>query len=354
MGERVRLFPSDRLRLVTRAALMLAIFLAGCGVPGEPLPPLLEIPAPVSDLAATQIGNKIQLAWSVPQLTTEGTRVRRLDRMELYGAFLHADATAAEFAAELPLLSTIKPDSSPSQPISYAVPLERKHLGQRAFFAVKAINTKNKDAGLSNIPSVQVADLPEPPAQLHATVMEKAIRLEWKAAESSAMGGPAPQATSYQIFRADADSPNQAQQIGTADTPIFEDSSFEFAHKYIYSVCAFSKAGESVAVTPASLSVEVDAVDVFPPAAPRNVRAIAVPGAVDLSWSPNEEPDLGGYNVYRNSGAEFTKLNSEPLAIPVWRDAKAAAGMRYAYVVRAVDKNGNESVPSEAVAATPE
>src|SRR5262245_46416423 len=63
------------------------LLLVGCGVPGEPLPPLLEIPVAVSDLAAVQVGNHIELTWSVPRMTTEGTVARGLDRMEVHVLF---------------------------------------------------------------------------------------------------------------------------------------------------------------------------------------------------------------------------------------------------------------------------
>ena len=103
--------------------------------------------------------------------------------------------------------------------------------------------------------------------------------------------------------------------------------------------------------------MELDAIDVFPPAAPRNVRAIAVPGAVELTWSPNSEPDLAGYKVYRSSGPEggfVTRLTPQVLQVPVFRDTTVTAGTSYVYHVTAVDKNGNESTPSEDAPVTAE
>ena len=90
-----------------------AAFLAGCGVPGEPLPPLLEIPAPVQDLSVVQVGTQLQLAWSRPRLTTEGTRARRLDRIELYGAFLPGDAPLTSFTEQSSRLAAILAQSLP-------------------------------------------------------------------------------------------------------------------------------------------------------------------------------------------------------------------------------------------------
>ena len=337
------------------AALVLGLLLAGCGVPGEPLPPLLEIPAPVQDLAATQEGTHLRLHWSPPVLTTEGTRARELDRVEIYGAFLAPDSSPVDFASHARLLATL-PLASAKQPASdYDVTLNSGNLRQKAFFALKAFNHKGKDAGFSNIASVEILDLPQAPSDLQAHVTEKAIELAWKVATLSAFGGPAP-AGSYRIYRAEAS--GEPQEIGATDNLAYADTGFEFGHSYRYSVRAFVQQGDSTAVTPLSPPAEVTAVDTFPPSAPRNVRAIAVPGAVELAWSPNAEPGLAGYNVYRKNGELFTRLNAELLQIPTYRDSfrdsRIAAGERVVYVVKAADKSGNESAPSEEASVTAE
>ncbi len=346
-----------RNRSLAVAALIFSLLLTGCGVVGEPLPPLLEIPAAVQDLAATQTGNRLRLTWSAPRLTTEGTRVREIYHVEVYGAFFSPASTPPEFASQAQLLATIviaEPADSAPPTASYEVELKSAQLGQKAFFAIKAINRRGKDAGPSNISSVEIAALPGPPANLEAAVTEKAIELRWKPSSVSVFGGPAPEATGYQIYRADVQTPQPAEQIGSSEEPTFKDTSFEFGHRYTYSAVAFVRAGDSTAVTPPSASLEVAASDVFPPAAPANVRAIAVPGAMELAWSPNSEADLAGYNVYRGSGESFAKRNAQLLPIPTFRDEPVTVGARYIYRVRAVDKNGNESVPSEDTAVTAE
>jgi len=350
----LRIWRRRRIALFVAALLAAVVLLAGCGVPGEPLPPLLEIPAPVSDLAVAQIGAKAELTWSKPALTTQGTRPRRLDRFEIYGAFLGSDSAVADFTGHSRLLATIPNASAQPPQINYDVSLTRANIGQKAFFAVKALNWKGKAAGFSNIVSVEIADLPEAPLDLEAKVTEKAIQLAWKPAAVSGFGGPSPQANGYQIFRSEAQSPQPAQQIGTADGLKYEDAAFEFGHTYTYFVRAFVRAGTSTVATRPSPSVQVAAVDVFPPAAPRNFRVIAVPGAAEMAWSPNSEADLAGYNVYRSGGAEFVKRNAELLTIPVYRDATVSARAHYTYRVTAVDKSGNESLPSEDVSVTAE
>src|SRR5437868_5266756 len=58
--------------LPVAAALLVAGWGVGCGYVGDPLPPLANVPSPVSDLAAIQRGSRIIVQFTVPQTTTEG------------------------------------------------------------------------------------------------------------------------------------------------------------------------------------------------------------------------------------------------------------------------------------------
>ena len=96
--------------------------------------------------------------------------------------------------------------------------------------------------------------------------------------------------------------------------------------------------------------------DTFPPATPTGLVAIPnqqpatnnqQPPSIDLSWEPNTEPDLAGYNVYRRTASSpATRLNPTPLPGPAYRDTTAVPGQRYIYTVTAIDTSGNESPPT--------
>lgn len=338
------------------AVCCLAALLTACGVPGEPLPPLLEIPEPVHDLAAEQVGARLILQFTRPQLTTEGTRARFLSRLEIYGAFQPPDAPPPSFPEQGQLLAVLSGTEllSGQEYITHELPLAASQIGAKAFLAIRAINHRGVDAGFSNQSAVEIADLPEPPGQLQARLTEEAIQLSWLPAERSVFGGPMAEAEGYEIYRAEADSGVPAERIGTAAAPSFDDRSFFFGHRYVYRVRAYRRQGDSRAVTPASPSAEVNAIDRFPPAAPQNLRAITVPGGVDLAWSPSPEQDLAGYNVYRSDGASVARLNQEPLAIPLFRDSAVSVGTSYRYWVKAADREGNEGPASDEAAVVGE
>jgi predicted dehydrogenase len=97
--------------------------------------------------------------------------------------------------------------------------------------------------------------------------------------------------------------------------------------------------------------------DVIPPAAPTGLAAITGGGfgetpSIDLSWEPNSELDVVGYNVYRaGADSHFGRLNRELVMGPEFRDTTVEAGKTYFYRVTAVDQHHNESAPSSVVKA---
>ena len=73
---------------------------------------------------------------------------------------------------------------------------------------------------------------------------------------------------------------------------------------------------------------------------------------VDLSWSINLETDLAGYRVYRSEQQDTrgALITPDLLLAPAYRDTSVEPGHRYWYSVTAVDRAGNESDASAAVA----
>jgi hypothetical protein len=98
--------------------------------------------------------------------------------------------------------------------------------------------------------------------------------------------------------------------------------------------------------------VTVFAHDIFPPAVPSGLQAVASgPGQktfIDLVWAPVTDVDLDGYNVYRHEeGLAAVKVNAESVKTPAYRDANVLSGKYYFYSVSAVDVRGNESARSD-------
>ncbi len=104
----------------------------------------------------------------------------------------------------------------------------------------------------------------------------------------------------------------------------------------------------------ASQTVSLFAKDVFPPAVPAGLTAVAdaQAKAMDLSWMPDPDADIAGYVVYRRdmtAGGSLERITPRTVVPPTWNDPTVTAGHRYAYAVSAVDQDGNESAKSAEV-----
>ena len=106
--------------------------------------------------------------------------------------------------------------------------------------------------------------------------------------------------------------------------------------------------------------------DSAPPSAPKGGKGKKKgQGVVTVEWSPNAEPDLAGYTVYRSlNGATgpFTALNSPTTLSTAYDDSGVPEGaIEVHYQLTASDQSGNESARSsvfrvdviDAVAASP-
>jgi len=73
--------------------------------------------------------------------------------------------------------------------------------------------------------------------------------------------------------------------------------------------------------------------------------------SITLNWIASTNT-VHGYNVYRDSGAGFTKLNSAPLTITQYDDSSVQAGQTYLYAATSLDSRNVESSFSNEVSVT--
>ena len=84
------------------------------------------------------------------------------------------------------------------------------------------------------------------------------------------------------------------------------------------------------------------------PSVPQGLVATGLDGSVSLDWSDNPEPDLLGYDVYRDGA----KVNGATVTTSAYQDAGRTNGTQYCYTVRAVGPGG-QSADSDQACATP-
>ena len=344
--------------------------LAGCANPGPPLPPSLELPKPVTDLRATRKGDKVYLFWTVPTRTVDRQFMRHLgetricrstsDTIADCGAGV-AVVPASQFPVEIP--PQTKKNRKPQAPKveghytdTLPAQLLREEASTTVTYAISIFNSHDRTAGLSNLVQVPAIPALPPPANFHAEVTSEGVSLHWDE-------GPLPPSISglsylIRIYRRPADGKTDAI-VGEVppDTTTLTDHGFEWEKSYNYrgtavTMIAHPGKGEIPLEGDDTPTVQVAAHDVFPPAVPSGLQAVASgvgqqPG-IDLVWTPVIDSDLAGYNLYRHeAGGTPEKINRELLKSSSYRDTGAMSGHTYFYSVSAADVRGNESSHSE-------
>ena len=357
------------------AVLAAGLLLCGCGMPGAPLPPSLNLPDPVTDLAATRTGDQVSLAWSMPRKNTDklllkGNVQARVCRRE--GA---SDSCAP--AASLQLAPGADGAFTETLPPALAAGTPRA----LAYF-VELRNSKGRSAGLSNAAAVLAGGAPEPVDGLNAEVRKEGVVLRWAPVARQ------PAATAIRLHRrlltpaADKKSTRQNGPLAPPPEPLEQnllvqsseqagrapdralDKDVRFGETYEYRaqrVARISVDGRTLELDgQLSAPVRIEILDVFPPAVPAGLAAVAVgaenggEAAIDLNWQPDTETDLAGYIVYRRegvaagegSGAWQRISPAQPLVGPGFHDAHVQAGHTYSYAVSAIDQGGHESARS--------
>jgi hypothetical protein len=352
---------------------------AGCGAPGEPTPPTPPVPVAVTDLTAQQVGDAVQLTFTLPAKTISGERLASPPAIEI-------------------LRGAVKPDGSPDpksfrtiQTIPGALVNEYRAADKvqiidrlsaedvRAYpagaiaYRVRTRASLKRASAESNTAIVHIRPVPDRITSLHATVTESAIELSWSVPTRTSPGDPLPPVSEYRIYRGEIDpasaaaaanDPSQAKWkvplafLASSATTSYRDTTFDFGKTYVYTVRSVIPGDGTPIESSDSVPAIVTAPDVYPPAVPQSLVAAVVrpdpngPPEVDLSWSISPETDLAGYSVYRSEQQDTPGQLVTPdlLLSPAYRDTSVQPGHLYWYSVTAVDRSGNESAHSAPVA----
>ena len=317
--------------------------LAGCAQIGAPVPPSLELPQLVDDLRATRKGDQVHLVWTPPTKITDGQTIQHLGPTRICRspqlAMTQCDQVVAEKTGAGEFIEPLPP--------------ELLAPGASASYAVEVLNSDARSAGLTNRVRVPLFPTAPPPQHLGAEVGLQGVSLSW----SWPQARPSPELEfRLRIYRRDENGHSDLKVAevteGDGVEPKFLDQSFAWEHTYFYRATFVSVGGELQVEGEDSPETRVFAHDIFPPVAPSGLQAVFAsvgqPNFIDLTWTPNSDPELAGYNVYRReAGGPAVKINSEPAKIPTYRDRAIEPGRKYFYSVTALDLRGNESAPSE-------
>jgi hypothetical protein len=335
------------------------------------MPPSLHLPIPVRDLKATRVGEKVTLTWTVPYETTDREVIRKPGKMRVCRILTTQDE-CGNVVGEVPaqqgteisrrdrpleasFTDTLRPD------------LHAKPLAQ-AIYAIEAVNDSGRSAGFGNRVDIPLAPTTAPPRAVTVDVRADGVHIGIPPQAMQSEPDPRLQYW-YQVTRTSVppgtgapDLVGEVPAVGQAD---LTDKNFEWEKQYAYTVTPITWVetqpnGKRLYSIPGDSTTPLQVVtkDIFPPATPTGLQAVYSSGlqtTIDLTWAPNTDADLAGYNVYRwfaNGTAQ--KVNAELVKTPTYRDPVSAPG-EYTYSVSAVDLRGNESAKSaEASEKAPE
>ena len=335
----------------------LGVALSACGTPGAPMPPSLNLPDRVTDLAAVRAGNQVALTWTTPKKNT--------DKLLLKGnvqarVCRNLNASACDTVADLSLApgaagkftDTLSPALSAGAPcaLSYFVELKNAH---------------GRSAGLSNAAVVLAGEAPAPVTGLVAEVRKAGVVLRWTPDSDSAairlhrtLLTPQAAKPKEGLMTPPPEQVEESLLIETGAAGHALDVDIRFGETYEYRaqrVARVTAEGRTIELAgEVSLPVRVEAKDIFPPAVPTALAAVATApengaeAAIDLSWQPGTESDLAGYAVYRREGEGSWQRISPPQPVvgPAFHDTNVQPGHIYSYAVTAIDQGGHESARS--------
>jgi hypothetical protein len=400
--------------------LALAIGVAtGCGTPGAPQPPSLNLPIRVSDLAAVRSGNQVSLAWTMPRKNTDKLLLK--DNITAHICRREGPAVCIATGADLQLAPAAAGAFTETLPAALTEGAPRT-----LSYFVEVRNRNGRSAGLSNAAVVLAGQAPAPVTGLTAEARKQGVILRWTpltatapesartvirlhrellTAESNAklpsgepkdqqgLLTPPPEPVERSLLvepgtEAGIDTGPAAEAAGTPrpdrtrvpdrapDRTLDRalDRDIRLGQRYEYRAQRAAQVtvdGQTLELAgELSPPVEVEVRDIFPPAVPTGLAAVATaaqPAAeptaeraanaaaeaatqpsIDLSWQPVTDADLAGYIVYRREaeGAWQRISPVQPQVAPAFHDAQVLPGHTYRYRVSSVGQSGHQSAPS--------
>ncbi|MDP1557198.1 MAG: hypothetical protein Q8L84_17200, partial [Hyphomonas sp.] len=250
-------------------ALALLTGLAGCGYVGAPLPPALNLPVAITDLAAAQRAGKIEIRFTPSLNSTDGMILPSLSAIEL-----RAGENTAPGSFDIHLWAStarrIDVQGIKAELTRVELPVTGWE-GREVVFAVRPIGPRGRPADWSAPVVLRIVAPPMPPADLTAEATSGGVMLRWQAG-----------AGSVRIYRKAA-SEEKETLAGTSGESSYLDADAVFGTSYAYRVLRVVAAGDSEAESLLSAPVSITPADTFAPATPVGLIVQAGIGGVELA-----------------------------------------------------------------------
>src|ERR1051325_6582646 len=211
-----------------RKLLLTTVFLTGCGYVGSPLPPLANIPAPVTELTAVQRDARLIVHFKLPTTTTELMDIKPPLKLDVrIGAATGAPFRDGEWAANA---QSVPPGPVVQGIATYEIP-SAPWTGKEITIAVRAVGSNGKESTWSAIEALPVVPPPQKPGALKLDSTAEGVRVSWE--------GPA---GDFRIYRRAGDEKAFAR-VADAQQSGWTDRTTQFDKPYVYVVQRIVKLG---------------------------------------------------------------------------------------------------------------
>ncbi len=299
------------------------LLLAACAKVGDPVPPEARPAEPAADLVITQRGSDLLVLEFTLPADARDVEVLRGCGSEPPTALLSLRSGGLQAVEGSPRRRRLELAAQPAQPCHYAVRVLDPRYGR-------------------SVPTppvwVQWTQPPPCPRNPRAEVFPDHVLFRWDPPEASATP-----VAGYLV--------NGRHLV--FDTR-FRIEGVSFGTPLTLTVDAVSRVGNPMVVSAGCGELRLVPRDTFPPAVPEGLRAVRLPGGVQLLWDPVADPDLRGYRLYRRDRSGVRTVVAELVPSNQYLDTDAASRQLVYYEVTALDGQGNESGPSAAVEVPPE
>ena len=341
--------------------------LPGCGKRRPPLPPVERVQQRTELLSGAQQGNEVILSWPAPPRNAPDSSVQSIRRIDVYRLAERPRAplalTEEEFSNRATLVGsvTFEQIQTAGDTLTYRDVLELAGQPARLRYALRYVNASGQRAAFSNFLSIEPAAriAQAPTLAVQPRVAEDSITISWQPPAANIDGSTPVNLLGYNVYRTDTSQTelgNQPINSALVSGTEYSDKNFQFGKDYQYTVRAVSLGtGGAQVESLNSNTVPASPRDTFAPGAPER-PSIAAPepasARLAIFFAANKETDIAGYDIHRSTDPDlpkqqWTKLNQSLLTRTTFQDDRVESGKTYYYYIRAIDKAGNVSPPSE-------
>lgn len=329
-------------------ALALLTLVGGCGFKTLPVPPGAVIPSAINDLTCTLDEKGIELTWTYPAKSVQGTSI---DTIRVFKVF-RAQASLEDFCPGCPVRYELIVEMDASR---FAAKDRLRFVDSNLqndyhyTYMVQSHSGWNIQSPDSNRLSLDWYSPAPAPENVQIEVGDRLLTLRW-AVPASMADGSSIQDVSYQLMRSVADKDFKVLAPGVSET-FFVDGTVANGQLYSYNIRILRQLNGIIYPGQPSRIVFATPQDKTPPAPPRQVDCMAGSDGIKIVWQVSAEEDLAGYRIYRRSADSKTPvmIGEIGLAWHIFTDVNLPGGDAvWYYSVTTIDRAEppNESVSS--------